>query len=66
MIGIVSSPEPMKVNAVILNGVYVYYQRGRVSNILRTFNHLNMEMDVDGRRIGRDNISGYAQTLDGP
>ncbi|MEO1262552.1 MAG: glycoside hydrolase family 65 protein [Bacteroidota bacterium] len=64
MIGIVSSPEPMKVNDVILNGVYDYYQRGRVSNILKTFNHLNMEMDVDGRRVGRDNISNYAQTLD--
>ena len=64
MIGIVSSPEPMKVSDVILNGVYDYYQRGRVSNILKTFNHVNMEMDVDGRRIGRNSISNYAQTLD--
>ncbi len=64
MVGIVSSPEPMKVSDVILNGVYDYYQRGRVSNILKTFNHLNMELDVDGRRIGRNSISNYAQTLD--
>jgi trehalose/maltose hydrolase-like predicted phosphorylase len=64
MIGIVSSPEPMRVKDVVLNGVYDHYQRGRVSNILKTFNHINMNLDVDGQRIGRQNISGYRQTLD--
>jgi trehalose/maltose hydrolase-like predicted phosphorylase len=64
MIGIVSSSEPMKVKDVVLNGVYDYYQRGRVSNILKTFNHLNMNLDVDGRRIGIRDISDYRQTLD--
>lgn len=64
MIGLVSSPEPMKVKDVVLNGVYDNYQRGRVSNILKTFNHVNMELEVDGRRIGRSDISNYAQTLD--
>ena len=64
MVGLVSSPEPMKVKDVVLNGVYDYYQRGRVSNILKTFNHINMNLDVDGRRIGQRDISGYRQTLD--
>lgn len=64
MIGMVSSPEPLKVKDVVLNGVYDYYQRGRVSNILKGFNHVNMQMDVDGRRISRRDISDYAQTLD--
>ncbi|HMJ68477.1 MAG TPA: hypothetical protein VK508_06265 [Cyclobacteriaceae bacterium] len=64
MVGIVSSPEPMKVRDVVLNGVYDYYQRGRVSNILKTFNHLNMNLDVDGRRIGQRDISNYQQSLD--
>jgi len=64
MVGIVSSPEPLKVTDVILNGVYDYYQRGRVSNILKTFNHVNMELDVDRQRISRKNISNYTQTLD--
>jgi len=63
MIGIVSSSEPMKVKDVVLNGVYDYYQRGRVSNILKTFNHLNMNLDVDGRRIGPSTISNYRQVL---
>src|ERR1041384_6184440 len=64
MIGIVSSADPLKVKDVVLNGVYDYYQRGRVSNILKTFNHVNMNLDVDGQRIGRKDISNYKQTLD--
>jgi trehalose/maltose hydrolase-like predicted phosphorylase len=64
MVGLVSSPEPMKVRDVVLNGVYDYYQRGRVSNILKTFNHVNMNLDVDGRRIGQKDISNYQQSLD--
>ena len=64
MVGLVSSPNPMEVSSVVLNGVYDSYQRGRVSNILQTFNHVNMQMDVDGRRIGRSSIQGYAQVLD--
>lgn len=64
MIGLVSSPEPMKVKDVVLNGVYDNYQRGRVSNILKSFNHINMNLDVDGQRVGRANISNYRQVLD--
>lgn len=64
MIGLVSSPEPMKVKDVVLNGAYDNYQRGRVSNILKGFNFVNMNLEVDGRRIGRRDISAYRQSLD--
>src|SRR6187402_1766994 len=64
MIGLVSSTEPMKVQDVVLNGVYDYYQRGRVSNILKTFNHANMNLEVDGKRIGIKDITNYKQSLD--
>lgn len=64
MVGIVSSPEPLKVKDVVLNGAYDYYQRGRVSNILKGFNHVNMNLDVDGRRISRNDIANYTQSLD--
>ncbi len=64
MVGLVSSPEPLKVKDVILNGVYDYYQRGRVSNILKVFNHVNMDFAVDGHYINREMIQNYAQTLD--
>jgi trehalose/maltose hydrolase-like predicted phosphorylase len=64
MIGLVSSPDPMRVKDVVLNGAYDNYGRGRVSNILKGFNFVNMNLDVDGRRIGRKDISAYKQTLD--
>ena len=63
-IGIVSSADPMKVTDVVLNGAYDYYQRGRVSNILKTFNHVNLNLDIDGRRVGHQSVSNYQQTLD--
>src|SRR5258708_23765640 len=58
MIGLVSSSEPMTVKDVVLNGAYDYYQRGRVSNILKTFNHVNIALQVDCLSISRSNISG--------
>ena len=63
VVGIVSSAEPLKVQDVVLNGAYDYYQRGRVSNILKTFNHVNMNLDIDGVRISQKNILNYIQTL---
>ncbi len=64
MIGIVSSPEPFKVKDVVLAGAYDLYGRGRVSNFLRSFNLLNMQMDIDGTRIGSGNIRDMQQELD--
>ena len=64
MIGIVSSPEPFKVKDVVLAGAYDSYGRGRVSNFLRNFNLLNMYLDIDGRRIERNNTTNLKQTLD--
>ncbi len=63
MIGLVSSPEPMKIKDVVLNGAFDTYGRGRVSNILKVFNFVNMNLDVDGRRIGARDMSNYRQTL---
>ena len=53
MIGMVSSSDPLRVKDVALNGVYDYYPRGRVSNILKGFNHVNMNLDVNGHRVSR-------------
>ncbi|PWT77440.1 MAG: glycosyl hydrolase family 65 [Bacteroidetes bacterium] len=64
MIGIVSSPEPFKVKDVVLAGAYDLYGRGRVSNFLRSFNLLNMNMDIDGQRVGAKDISNMKQELD--
>jgi trehalose/maltose hydrolase-like predicted phosphorylase len=64
MIGIVSSPEPFKVKDVVLAGAYDLYGRGRVSNFLRSFNLLNMQLDIDGRRLGSSDAVNMKQELD--
>ena len=64
MIGIVSAPEPFKVKDVVLAGAYDLYGRGRVSNFLRSFNLLNMQMDIDGKRVSGQEVSNMQQQLD--
>ncbi len=64
MVGLVSSPDPMQVSEVILNGVYDYYQRGRVSNILKTFSHMNVDLAVDDVRSSVNTVSNFQQVLD--
>jgi len=65
MIGIVSSIEPFKARDVVLNGAFDLYGRGRVSNILKTFNFVNMNLDIDGQRIDNFNqVSHWQQSLD--
>ena len=64
MIGIVSSPDVFKVKDVVLAGAYDQYGRGRVSNFLRSFNLLNMFLDIDGRRIATADAKDIVQELD--
>lgn len=64
MIGIVSSPEPFKVKDVVLAGAYDLYGRGRVSNFLRSFNLLNMYLEIDGKRLDARSVSNFKQQLD--
>ncbi|MEP6682192.1 MAG: glycoside hydrolase family 65 protein [Parafilimonas sp.] len=64
MIGIVSSPEPFKVKDVVLAGAYDLYGRGRVSNFLRSFNLLNMYLEIDGKRLDAASVTNFKQQLD--
>jgi len=64
VIGIVSSPEPFKIKDVVLAGAYDLYGRGRVSNFLKSFNLLNMYLEVDGKRIGNKEAANMKQELD--
>jgi len=64
MIGIVSSPEPFRVKDVVLAGAYDLYGRGRVSNFLRSFNLLNMYLEIDGKRIDAKSAANMQQELD--
>ena len=64
MIGVVSSPEPFKIKDVVLAGAYDLYGRGRVSNFLKSFNLLNMYLEIDGKRIDARSASNTQQELD--
>ena len=63
-IGIVSSAEAFKVKDVVLSGAYDLYGRGRVSNFLKSFNLLNMYMEIDGRRLSNSDAGNMQQSLD--
>src|SRR6201996_9211852 len=65
MIGLVSSTDPFRAKDVVLNGAFDLYGRGRVSNILKTFNFINLTLDIDNRRIDNFNQTTHLhQTLD--
>ena len=64
MIGVVSSPEPFKIKDVVLAGAYDLYGRGRVSNFLKSFNLLNMYLEIDGKRIDARSATNMKQELD--
>lgn len=64
MIGLISSPEPLKVREVVLNGAFDTYGRGRVANIMKVFEFANLDLEINGQRISRANITNYAQTID--
>ena len=64
VIGIVSSPNVLRCKDVVLNGAYDQYGRGRVSNFLQSFNLVNMNMDIDGHRIGNADATNMRQVLD--
>ncbi|MBK5271753.1 MAG: glycoside hydrolase family 65 protein, partial [Bacteroidia bacterium] len=64
MIGIISSSEVFKVKDVVLAGAYDLYGRGRVSNFLKSFNLLNMYLEIDGKRIDTKSAANLQQELD--
>ncbi len=63
MVGIISSPEPMKAGSVIVAGVYDQYGRGRTSNFLSNFNVLDFNLFIDWKQVNRKNISNYTQKI---
>jgi trehalose/maltose hydrolase-like predicted phosphorylase len=64
VIGLVSSPEPLKMKEVILAGIYDNYGRGRTGNFLPGFNLLDVNMSVGGKDVRLSGITGFRQELD--
>lgn len=64
MLGLVSSPQPLKTSCVVLAGSYDKFGRGDVSNFLRGFNMLDTDLYIDGHKVSCSNIRNYTQELD--
>lgn len=64
VIGFVSTPEPMRFKDVVMNGLYDTDVNGRVSRLLVSLNHVNVNLEVDGLRVGTNIITQYHQELD--
>jgi trehalose/maltose hydrolase-like predicted phosphorylase len=62
-LGLVSSPEPLKVSRVVLGGVYDIYGNGRVNNFVHGINMLDLEVKIDGSTVRRNNIKNYVQAV---
>ena len=63
-IGLVSSPDPMKIKETVVAGLYDVYGSGRVESTLHSFNLLNMEMTIGWQDVNAGNISHFRQSLD--
>ena len=48
MVGLISSPEPFRMNETVLAGVYDYFGRGRVLNFLPNICPINLEVKLGG------------------
>ncbi len=63
-LGILSSPEPLRTERVVLGGLYdTYGHSGRTNNFVHAVRMLDLEMRIDGERVSRRNISHYRQEL---
>ena len=64
MIGLVSSPEPLKLKEVVLAGLYDSYGPGRISGRISAFNLLDLRLLIGWEELSPANISHYIQCLD--
>ena len=63
-IGLVSSPEPMKIKETVIAGLYDVYGAGRVESTISAFNLLDASLSIGWQDINADNISNFRQRLD--
>ena len=63
-IGLLSSPEPFRIQHTILNNVFDIEPRLQVSQVVRGMDFGNLDVFVDGEQITAENISNWRQTID--
>ena len=64
MLGLVSSPEPLKLKEVVLAGMYDRCGQGRVAGTVSTFNLLNMRLVIGWEDVHAGSVSNLKQKLD--
>lgn len=62
-IGILSSRSPLKIDKLVVGGIYDIYASGRVNNYFPNINPLDIEIKVDGQCCERGNIHDYHQSF---
>lgn len=63
-IGITSSPRPLKLERMVLGGLYDINGTGRVANFMHGIKSLDVELSADGSRMGSRDVKSHVQTLD--
>jgi trehalose/maltose hydrolase-like predicted phosphorylase len=63
-IGMLSAPEPLKIQHIVLNNVYDVDPNLKVSQILHGMNFGNLDLYIDGEQITSSNITNWQQTMD--
>lgn len=64
MLGLISSPDPLKLKEVVLAGMYDRYGHGRVASTVSAFNLLNMRLVIGWEDVTASNVSNFKQKLD--
>ena len=62
-IGILPTENPFQTKQIILNNVYDKESPMGVSKILQGMNFGNLELEIDGEKITKNNITNWSQTL---
>jgi trehalose/maltose hydrolase-like predicted phosphorylase len=63
-IGLLTAPEPFRIQHTILNNVFDVEPRLQVSQVVRGMDFGNLDVFVDGELITAQNISNWRQTID--
>ena len=63
-IGITSSSKPLKLERMVLGGLYDINGNGRVANFMHGIKSLDLELSANGSRMGNRDIKSHVQTLD--
>lgn len=63
-IGLLTAPEPFRIQHTILNNVFDIEPKLKVSQVVRGMDFGNLDVFIDGEQITAENITNWRQTID--